>query len=111
LMRWFDGGGDKPWTVAPALLSAISYRRHNLVADRAPPGRFDLILCRNVLFYLAPRHRAGVLARLADALAPDGLLLLGAGETVIGQTDRLRPSLRARGFYERDDAPALRAAG
>ena len=101
LMRWFEGGGDGPWVAAPALLSAISYRRQNLVADAPPAGQFDLILCRNVLFYLAPHHRSGVLSRLAEALAPDGLLLLGAGETVIGQTDALRPSPRARGFYER----------
>ena len=100
LMRWFDGGGERPWQVAPALLSAISYRRQNLVADPPPPGQFDLILCRNVLFYLAPRHRPAVLARLAEALAPGGLLLLGAGETVIGQTEALRPSPRCRGLYE-----------
>jgi chemotaxis protein methyltransferase CheR len=101
LMRWFDGGGDRPWTATPALLGAISYRRQNLVADHPPAGRFDLILCRNVLFYLAPHHRACVLERLAQALSPGGLLLLGAGETVIGQTDALRPSARVRGFYER----------
>lgn len=108
LMKWFDGGGEKPWAASPTLLSAISYRRQNLVADHPPAGGFDLILCRNVLFYLAPRHRPCVLERLADALAPGGLLLLGAGETVIGQTDRLRPSTRTRGFYERCDTATQR---
>ena len=99
MMRWFDGDGSQ-WRATPDLLATIGYRRHNLVADPVPAGRFDLILCRNVLFYLAPETREQVLARLAGALRPDGLLLLGAGETVIGQSSLLRPSPRARGFYE-----------
>lgn len=106
MMRWFEGTADGQWTAADTLLGSISYRRHNLVSDAPPPGQFDLILCRNVLFYLAPARREQVLATLAGALAPGGLLLLGAGETVIGQSDLLRPSARQRGFYERVDVAA-----
>ena len=32
-------------------------------------------------------------------MAPDGWLMLGAGETVIGQTKRLSADLNTRGFY------------
>lgn len=110
MMRWFSGGDDGSWTASPELLAAVAYRRQNLVADPAPAGQFDLILCRNVLFYLAPPLREGVLAKLHGALSADGLLLLGAGETVIGQTDLLRPSGRARGFYERADRDEAVAA-
>lgn len=104
LIRWFDGEGNR-WTASPQLTSAIVWRRQNLVTDPTPAGHFDLILCRNVLFYLAPEIRERVLEKLADALHPDGLLLLGAGETVIGQSAHLRPSTRVRGFYERVDRP------
>jgi chemotaxis protein methyltransferase CheR len=99
MMRWFEGDGAN-WVASKALLSSISYRRHNLATDPAP-GRFDLILCRNVLFYLSAPVRHVVLERVAQALKPGGLLLLGAGETVIGQSDLLRPSVAHRGFYER----------
>ncbi|KQT33793.1 chemotaxis protein CheR [Sphingomonas sp. Leaf412] len=105
MMRWF-GDEDGKWIAAPELTGMISFRRQNLVADPAPAGGFDLILCRNVLFYLSPGAREQVLARLAKALRPDGLLLLGAGETVIGQSALLRPSARARGLYERMDRDA-----
>ena len=106
MVRWFEPGADNHWAATSALLSSIHYRRHNLVVDAPPAGAFDLILCRNVLFYFAPHLREQVLARLADALKPGGMLLLGAGETVIGQSERLRPSQRVRGFYERaDDDP------
>ncbi len=102
LMRWFNGEGNQ-WTASPELTGAIGYRRHNLVADPTPAGGFELILCRNVLFYLEAGARELVLERLARALRPDGLLLLGAGETVIGQSPLLRPSKRVRGLYERAD--------
>jgi chemotaxis protein methyltransferase CheR len=100
MMQWFENTPEGNWVASPILLGAVSYRRHNLVADPAPVGQFDLILCRNVLFYLVPALRERVLERLARALAPGGLLLLGAGETVIGHSELLRPSQRARGFYE-----------
>ena len=43
--------------------------------------------------------RRAVLDRLARAIAPDGVLMLGAGEAVVGQTDRFEPDPAARGFY------------
>ncbi|MBY9061829.1 protein-glutamate O-methyltransferase CheR [Sphingomonas yunnanensis] len=105
MMQWFESAPNDQWVAQPKLLATIAYRRHNLVTDPAPAGLFDLILCRNVLFYLAPHLREQVLERLAAALKPSGVLLLGAGETVIGQSERLRPCRRARGFYERVGAP------
>jgi chemotaxis protein methyltransferase CheR len=36
-------------------------------------------------------------------MAPDGWLMLGAGETVIGQTKRLKADPAARGLYRLSD--------
>ncbi|WP_085809723.1 protein-glutamate O-methyltransferase CheR [Sphingomonas sp. TZW2008] len=99
LIRWFEQR-DNDWIVRPDLLQRIAWRRQNLVADLPPPGRFDAIFCRNVLFYLAPGLRAQVLDAIAQALRPNGVLILGAGETVIGQSDAFVPSRRFRGLYE-----------
>ncbi len=99
MIRWFDEhGGD--WVAKPGLVNTIAYRRQNLVSDPSPAGGFDLILCRNVLLYLSPELKEQVFARIACALRPGGMLLLGAGETVIGHTTSLRPSRRLPGFYE-----------
>jgi chemotaxis protein methyltransferase CheR len=99
LVRWFEAdGGD--WIAKTDLVDRIRYRRHNLTRDPALPGRFDVILCRNVLLYFESDVRRRVLDGLAGALRPGGLILLGAGETVIGQCDRLTPSRTWRGFYE-----------
>lgn len=109
LLQWFEQKGDD-WIASPELLRAIHYRRLNLVDDTPPPGRFDLVMCRNVLLYFAPEVKARVFASLAGALRPGGLLVLGAGETVIGQTRLFEPSRRFRGLYEKTATPAARAA-
>lgn len=99
MVRWFDQEGDD-WIAQPALVRGISWRRSNLVLDPAPAGRLDAVFCRNVLFYLAPELRPRVLETIARSLKPGGLLMLGAGETVIGQSDRFAPSKQFRGLYE-----------
>ena len=99
MMRWFDTVGND-WVAKSELVRQISFRKMNLVADPLPIGRFDVILCRNVLLYLSPALRRLVLDRLAEVARPGALLVLGAGETVIGQTEAFRPSPRFRGLYE-----------
>lgn len=99
MMRWFDQAGEE-WVARPDLVRRIQFRRHNLVGDPPPIGRFDIVLCRNVLLYLSQAHRARVFDRLAKVIRPGGLLVLGAGETVIGQTRAFTPSGRFKGFYE-----------
>lgn len=99
MMQWFDSdGGD--WVAKTELVRRIAFRRLNLVCDAMPGGRFDVILCRNVLMYLTPEHRRQILDRFATVIRPGGLLVLGAGETVIGQTEAFRPSALYRGLYE-----------
>ncbi|HVI98565.1 MAG TPA: protein-glutamate O-methyltransferase CheR [Sphingomonas sp.] len=99
MMLWFDSdGGD--WIARPELVRQIQFRRQNLVGDPPPIGRFDIVLCRNVLFYLAAGLRRQIFDTFAQVIRPGGLLVLGAGETVIGQTDAFQPSTAFRGLYE-----------
>jgi chemotaxis protein methyltransferase CheR len=99
MMRWFDQLADD-WAAKPDLVRRIQFKRHNLVGDPPPIGRFDVVLCRNVLLYLSSPHRTQVFERMAEVIRPGGLLVLGAGETVIGQTRAFTPSGRFKGFYE-----------
>lgn len=100
MIKWFDAEGSD-WTARADLLRRISFRRHNLVGDPPPSGRFDVVLCRNVLLYLSPVLKRRVFEMMAQAVRPGGLLVLGAGETVIDQTDDFVPSMQYRGLYER----------
>ena len=109
MVRWFEQSGED-WVASPEIVAKISFRRQNLVADPPPPGQFDAILCRNVLMYFSPAVRRGVFDRLASALRPGGLLVLGAGETVIGHTDAFTPSRRFRGCYDVVSPATMRTA-
>ena len=48
-----------------------------------PEGRFDLILCRNLVFtYFATALQAAIARRLAERLVPEGVLVLGIHESL-----------------------------
>nr|WP_253201371.1 protein-glutamate O-methyltransferase CheR [Sphingomonas quercus] len=98
MVRWFDKEEDV-WVAAPALRQAVRFQQRSLL-DAAPhPGRFDAILCRNVLLYFSSSLRRQVFGRLASVIAPDGVLMLGAGETVIGNTEVFVSDFECRGLY------------
>jgi chemotaxis protein methyltransferase CheR len=109
MIKWFDelGGGD--WGISPKLLQRVRFDVRNLIEPPPHPGRFDIILCRNVLLYFAPEVRRLAFARLADACQSDGTLMLGAGETVIGQTDRFVSDPDCRGLYLPAPVPIAQA--
>ncbi|QLC21614.1 protein-glutamate O-methyltransferase CheR [Parasphingopyxis sp. CP4] len=85
MLRWFEQRDDR-WIIDDRLRQMVNFRRHN-VLDTPPLGPFDLVLCRNVLLYFPAENRSRALANAARILAPDGALMLGAGETVLGYTD------------------------
>jgi len=103
MIRWFSEGDDG-WRAAEALRRQVRFQVHNILETPPHPGQFDVILCRNVLLYLSPEKRTAAFERLASALAPDGALMLGAGETVIGQTTRFAADRETRGLYRLTDA-------
>ncbi len=70
------------WVLAPLGGGRITYQRHDLVAD-APPGAFDVVICRNLIIYFKGDVRAEVLRKLNSALRVGGLLFLGATETFL----------------------------
>jgi chemotaxis protein methyltransferase CheR len=75
--RYFSG--EKPAQVISEVRKLVVFQQHNLISDR-PPGRFDVIVCRNVLIYFEAETSAQVLHNLASALSPEGLLVLGHAE-------------------------------
>ena len=80
----------------------MRFQAHNLLEAPPHPGSFDIVMCRNVLLYLCSEKKALAFDRLATAMEPDGYLMLGAGETVIGQTKKLASDASARGLYRLD---------
>jgi chemotaxis protein methyltransferase CheR len=100
MLKYFTQDGTD-WQLSDTIRKAASFAQHNLLDSARTLGAFDLVLCRNMLMYLGDDNRKQVLANIADATTADGILMLGAAETVIGQTDRFEASREFRGFYER----------
>jgi chemotaxis protein methyltransferase CheR len=98
LIKHFTQVGEL-WQIAPDIRSMVKYQQLNLLADFAKLGRFDLILCRNVLIYFDTETKISVLNRLARSTASDGYLMLGAAETVVGLTNSFKVVPDKRGLY------------
>ena len=98
MIKWFEEAGDG-WRAVESLRKPVRFQVHNILEPPPHPGGFDIVLCRNVLLYLSPDKKTLAFERLMSAMAEDGWLMLGAGETVIGQTSKLGADIKARGLY------------
>lgn len=99
MIRWFEEMGGGQWRLSAKLRDRVRFEVGNITEPPPHPGRFDIILCRNVLLYFSKEMRRLAFSRLAESLSPEGALMLGAGETVIGQTDRFVSDPDCRGLY------------
>ncbi len=101
LVRYLEDRGSH-WRAKPEIRNMIRYERFNLVGHWPERGPFDLILLRNVMIYFDIDVRREILAHLAEALVPDGYLLLGAAETTAGVSEEFEPVTIGRtAFYRR----------
>ncbi|HVU30260.1 MAG TPA: protein-glutamate O-methyltransferase CheR [Sphingomicrobium sp.] len=98
MIKWFEECPDG-WRAIEELRRPLRFQVHNILEQPPHPGGFDIVLCRNVLLYLSPEKKTLSFERLSSAMAEDGWLMLGAGETVIGQTSKLGADINARGLY------------
>jgi chemotaxis protein methyltransferase CheR len=98
MIKWFEECADG-WRAVEQLRKPVRFQVQNILEPPPHPGGFDIVLCRNVLLYLNPEKKTLAFERIAAAMAEDGWLMLGAGETVIGQTSKLSADVGARGLY------------
>ncbi len=100
MLRYFDQV-DTDWQLKDTIRHMVSFRQENALTHARDFGEFDIVLCRNLLMYLSEENRRKVLDNIADHSHDDTLLMLGAAETVIGQTDRFESNREFRGFYSK----------
>jgi chemotaxis protein methyltransferase CheR len=74
----------------PDLRESVRFTQVNLVdaAGMAAHGRFDVILCRNVLIYFDDESRLAAARNLFEALNPGGFVCLGHTESMSRISDR-----------------------
>jgi hypothetical protein len=86
----------------------VQHRQLNLLQDFSHLGVFDIIFCRNVLIYFDQNTKVNIFERLSRMLEPDGVLALGAAESVVGITNTFKPYPDRRGLYRPNIAPVIR---
>lgn len=98
LLKYFSKIEDK-WQVNADIRNMAKFEIFNLLDNPSKFGTFDIIFCRNVLIYFDMETKTQVLNKISRVLAPDGVLFLGAAETVLGLNTVLQPIDGARGTY------------
>ena len=108
LVKYFTQEGES-WRINDRLRHMITFRPFNLLDHFGWLGMLDIIFCRNVLMYFDEHTKGDIVHKIADALAPDGFLVLG---DTLGSV-KLKPYFEqseARGVYIRPRAAGAKPA-
>ncbi|AGL18469.1 protein-glutamate O-methyltransferase CheR [Actinoplanes sp. N902-109] len=109
--RWFRPV-DGLYELAAGIRSAVQFQQYN-VATANPalwaPDQYDVVFCRNLLMYLTPDLRAGLIERMTRSLAAGGYLFLGHTDSLGSRPEGLEPVHSHRTFYYRRGGPVAPA--
>lgn len=81
--QFFVPSPNGGWQIKPQIKAMVEFKELNLL-ERYMLGKFDIILCRNVLIYFSAELKKDILTRMHAALNPGGYLILGASESLNG---------------------------
>lgn len=81
--QFFTPAMNGSWQIRPQIKSMVEFRELNLL-ERYMLGKFDIVLCRNVLIYFSAELKKDILTRIHATLNPGGYLILGASESLNG---------------------------
>jgi chemotaxis protein methyltransferase CheR len=108
LVKYFTQLGEL-WQLNPDIRAMVQHRQLNLLQDFSHLGKFDIIFCRNVLIYFDQNTKATIFERLARMIESDGVLTLGAAESVVGISEAFKPYADRRGLYRPNAEGSARA--
>lgn len=87
LQAFFSSAPDGRWQIKPILQQGIDFRPLNLQSDSYGFEKYHIVFCRNVLIYFNAELKKRILRNIHSVLAPNGILFLGASESVNGAED------------------------
>jgi chemotaxis protein methyltransferase CheR len=101
LARHFEKDGEQ-WKLNADVRGRVRWRRINLIAGLRQIGRFDIVFCRYVLGHMTEDAQRKVLEDLTCVVPPDGYLVLGVKEQLVGMGDTFQPIVGRPGLYRRN---------
>lgn len=81
--QFFSPSINGGWQIRPQVKSMVDFKELNLL-ERYMLGKFDIVLCRNVLIYFSAELKKDILTRIHGTLNPGGYVILGASESLNG---------------------------
>ncbi len=89
LLKYFTQEKGKTYQLKDEIKARVQYKYLNLLESFTGLGKFDIIFCRNVLIYFDAAVKKDILERMCQLLDPQGYLILGGTETILGVTEKL----------------------
>ena len=86
LNRYFDKRDDN-FKIKDQIRSMAQFKKMNLMKPLMGLGKFDIILCRNVMIYFTGQDRKRIYQNISKILEPDGYLLIGSTESLANDID------------------------
>ena len=83
-------------TVRPDVRKLVRFECSDLLSGQAPVANVHLLICRNVIIYFEREAQDALFAAFHRALAPNGFLVLGKVETLLGDARSLFAPVNAR---------------
>ncbi len=80
--KYMTKNEDNTFQVIPEIKSRLRFGQHNLFKSFSSPGKFDLVLIRNVLIYFKGNDQEKVLSLIAPKLSEEGVLIIGESESL-----------------------------
>ncbi|MCG8563481.1 MAG: protein-glutamate O-methyltransferase CheR [Desulfobacterales bacterium] len=86
LNKYFDPEGDN-YRIKDEIRAMAQFKKMNLMKPFVGMGKFDIVLCRNVMIYFSSEDRKRIYQNIAKVMEPDGYLIIGSTESLINDTD------------------------
>ncbi|HKK91228.1 MAG TPA: protein-glutamate O-methyltransferase CheR [Desulfobacteraceae bacterium] len=100
LNRYFTPSGDN-WRIKDEIRFMAQFKKMNLMKPFTGLGKFDIILCRNVMIYFTSEDRRKIYSNIAKVLEPDGYLIIGSTESLANDSDLFAPQRYLKSvFYQ-----------
>lgn len=99
--RYFTKQQQEYWKIKDEIRIMAQFKKMNLMKPFTGLGKFDIILCRNVMIYFTNEDRRKIYTNIAKVLEPDGYLLLGSTESLANHSEIFVPRRYLKSvFYE-----------